>query len=258
MKGTCKLCLTKKDLIGRSHLFPNFMFKGIPDEKNRMNLISSAEPLAKRKVQSGAYEEYILCADCDNNNLSKLERYANNYLYSKPYRTNTANFEQVENGHGINSIRCKNIDYKGFKLFLESLIWRASISSHDFFKNFKLLADQEEQLRTSLLNLTPLAEDDFACIMLTHQDEEGVETDLIFLNITRPRKVSFFINQFTYLFHLDKGDVDNAVREITLTQKNEMSIVKLPTGAWASLRASVFHGVAEITKCNLVNADTAK
>lgn len=258
MKGTCKLCLTEKDLIRRSHLFPNFMYKGIPDEKNRMNVISSAVPLAKKKVQSGAYEEYILCADCDNNILSKLERYANNYLYSQPYRTNTANFEQVENRHGIKAIRCKNIDYKGFKLFLESLIWRASISSHDFFQNFKLSADQEEKLRASILNSAPLAEDDFACMMLTHQDEEEVETDLVFINITRPRKVSFFINQFTYLFHLDKADVDNAVREITLTQKNEMGIVKLPTGAWASLRASVFNGVAEIAQRNLTKPDTAK
>ena len=72
----------------------------------------------KKMVQSGAYEEYILCADCDNSLLSKLERYANNYLYSQPYRSNNSNFEQVENGHGIKAIRCKNIDYAQFKLFL--------------------------------------------------------------------------------------------------------------------------------------------
>lgn len=239
-------------------MFPNFMYKGIPDEKNRMHVISSAEPLAKKKVQSGAYEEYILCPDCDNNILSKLERYANNYLYSQPCRTNAVNFEQVENGHGIKAIRCKNIDYKGFKLFLESLIWRASISSHVFFQNFKLSTNQEEELRVSLLNSTPLAEDDFACMMLTHQDEEEVETDLVFINVTRPRKVTFFINQFMYLFHLDKADVNDAVREITLTQKNEMGIVKLPTGTWARLRESVFNGVAEIAKRNLTKPDTAK
>ncbi len=251
MNGICKLCLNEKDLIRRSHLFPNFMYKGIGDDKNRMNVISSAKPLQKKMVQSGAYEEYILCADCDNNLLSKLERYANNYLYSQPYRTTTANFEQVENGHGIKAIRCKNIDYTQFKLFLESLLWRASVSTHDFFQNFKLSAEQEEQLRNSIVNSTPLAEDDFACMVLTHQDEEEAETDLVFINITRPRKVSFFINQFTYLFHLDKGEVDDAVRQVTLTTQNEMGIVKLPTGAWANLRASVFTGVAAKAKQNL-------
>lgn len=100
-----------------------------------MYVLSSSTPFQKKIVQSGAYEESILCADCDNNILSKLERYANNTFYSQPYRTNTGNLEQITNVHGINAIRCKNIDYSTFKLFLQSLIWRASISTHDFFNN---------------------------------------------------------------------------------------------------------------------------
>ena len=83
------------------------MYKGIGDEKNRMFEISSSDPLKKKTVQSGAYEEHILCADCDNNILSKLERYANNNLYSQSFRQENENFEQITNVHGINAIRCK-------------------------------------------------------------------------------------------------------------------------------------------------------
>ena len=46
-------------------------------------------------------------------------------------------------------------------------------------------------------------------------------------------------------------EVDDAVRQVTLTTQNEMGIVKLPTGAWANLRASVFTGVAAKAKQNL-------
>ena len=253
MKGTCKLCLKEKELIRRSHLFPNFMYKGIGDDKNRMFEISSSEPFRKKTVQSGAYEEYILCSECDNNILSKLERYANNNLYSQPYRTDNDNFEQVTNIHGIKAIRCKNIDYTQFKLFLQSLIWRASVTEHDLFNNFKLTEEQEEQLRNSIYNSAPLEEDDYACLLLTHQNEEEPQTDLVFINPTNPQKVSFFINEFVYLFHLDKLTVDEAVREITLTKKNEMGITKMPDGEWTKLRASVINGVADLAKRNLKN-----
>lgn len=253
MTGICKLCLKEKELIKRSHLFPNFMYKGIADSKNRIFEISSSEPFRKKPVQSGAYEEYILCSDCDNNILSKLERYANNQLYSQPYRTENENFEQVTNIHGINAIRCKNIDYITFKLFLQSLIWRASVSKHNLFGNFKLTAEQEEQLRHSIYNSTPLEEDDYACLILTHQNEEEPQTDLVFINSTKPSKISFFINQFVYLFHTDKSTVDGAVREITLSTKNEMGIAKLPDGEWTSLRASIIIGVADLAKQNLKN-----
>lgn len=253
MNGICKLCLKEEKLIKRSHLFPNFMYKGIADSKNRMFEISSSEPFRKKTVQSAAYAEYILCAECDNNILSKLERYANNNLYSKSYRTDNDNFEQATNIHGIKAIRCKNLVYSQFKLFLQSLLWRASVSEHDLFSNFKLTAEQEEELRLSIYNSTPLEEDDYACLILTHQNDEEPQTDLVFINATQSPKVSFFINQFVYLFHTDKSAVDEAVREITLTRKNEMGIIKLPDGEWTNLRASILNGVADLAKRNLKN-----
>jgi hypothetical protein len=251
MIGNCKLCLLEKELINRSHLFPNFMYKGIGDEKNRMNVISSTEPERKVKVQSGAYEEHILCADCDNNILSKLERYANNNFYALPFKENNSNFKQVINQEGAQFIHCTNIDYNKFKLFLESLIWRASVSTHKLFQNFKLTSEQEEQLRNSILNSTPLDEDEFASEILTHQDDKESETDLVFINTTKPTKVSFFINQFIYLFHLDKNEVNDEIKEITLSKKNEMGVIKLPPEQWAKIRKSVFAGIAKQARKNL-------
>lgn len=250
--GICKLCLNEKELIRRSHLFPNFMYKGIGDDNNRMYLLSSSSPFHKKVVQTGAYEEYILCADCDNNILSKLERYANNTLYSQPYRTNTDNFEQVKNTNNVCVIHCTNVDYSIFKLFLQSLIWRASISSHDLFNYFKLTPQQEEQLRFSILNSTPLNKDDYACMILTHQNDEEANTDLVFINSEKPQKISFFINQFIYLFHLDKSVVDEELLSLTLTEENKMGITKLPDGEWGKIRASVINGVSTLAKRNIV------
>jgi hypothetical protein len=89
MEYICKLCLKTKELISRSHLFPNFMYNGIGDDKNRIFLVSSLRPFKQKVVQSGAYEEQILCAECDNSILGKLERYAYNNLYSLSFRVNS-------------------------------------------------------------------------------------------------------------------------------------------------------------------------
>ncbi|MFZ4402007.1 MAG: hypothetical protein ACOYO1_18400 [Bacteroidales bacterium] len=242
MKGICKLCKEEKELIKRSHIFPNFMYKGIGDDKNRINVISSLEPYKNKLVQNGAYEEFILCCECESL-LSRHERYANNYLYSQPYITNNDDFEQLTNFDGINLIRCKNINYTQFKLFLQSLIWRASISSHKLFDNFKLSEQQEEQLRNSLIKSIKLNVEDYACLIFTHQDIEDAETDLVFI---RPNinTISFFINQFIYLFYLDKAEVDDTVCEMSLNYKNEMGIIKLPNIEWTKMRKSIFDDAA--------------
>jgi hypothetical protein len=108
MKGKCKLCQKDKELIKRSHLFPNFMYKGIADEKNRINIVSSERPMERKWAQTAAMDEFILCADCDNGILGKLERYANNSFYSKPYLTAGADFEQLTPNPGVNILVCKS------------------------------------------------------------------------------------------------------------------------------------------------------
>lgn len=236
MKGICKLCNNEKELIGRSHIFPDFMYTGIGDEINRLHIISSLNPLQKRKPeQSGAHERNILCKDCETK-LSQLERYPNNNFYSKSYRISKENFEHVTNSDGGNIIRCKNIDYDKFKLFLESLIWRASISSHQLFKNFKLLSQEEEKLRNSLDSLNPLNEDDFVCFLYTYNDLEHVNTDLVIINPVKNGMGSFVINQFIYTVFIDKTEFVHSVKELILSKNNEMGIAKLPEGEWTKLR----------------------
>jgi hypothetical protein len=233
------------------------MYKGIGDEKNRINVISSSNAYQKKTVQSGAYEENILCAECDNNLLSKLERYANNYLYSRFCNANCADFEQITNCNGIELIRCKNIEYSQFKLFLQSLIWRASISNHPLFINFKLLPEDNERLRQSIVNLKPLEKHDFACVLMTPSNTDEVETDLVFINSTKPNKPSFFINQFVYLFFLDQKQIDNATEELILNYNNEMAVTKLTSNNWETLRHSVYNGVADITQQNIAKDNNA-
>src|SRR5690606_7650725 len=83
MIGPCRLCLEEKELIKRSHIIPNFMYKELVDHKNRMILMSLEAGQIERSGfrQSGEFDSDILCADCDNTRLGKLDRYASLVLY---------------------------------------------------------------------------------------------------------------------------------------------------------------------------------
>ena len=83
MMGECKLCGNEKKLCKQSHIIPNFMYKDLFDEKNRMYTFSGKRGVnRKTKVQqTGEFDKNILCKDCDNNKIGELERYASLILY---------------------------------------------------------------------------------------------------------------------------------------------------------------------------------
>jgi hypothetical protein len=239
---TCKLCLQNKKLIKKSHLFPKFMYNGIRDEKNRMSTISSDNLNDIGYVQSGAYDEYILCNNCDNNILSNYERYAANHFYKLNYRENNENFCQIDKDN-IQFIFCKNLDYSKFKIFLLSLLWRVSISSHYLFKDFKLPLDDEEKIRKAILKGDPLEELEFSCSLSTHQNDEKVLTDFILIKPTTQKKVIFYINDFIYTFYLDSNEVGNYEQLQSIKRSNEMLILKLPHGFWEKIRGTIVETV---------------
>jgi len=238
MEGKCKLCHESKELIKRSHLFPNFMYNGIPDEKNRMIVVSSAKPLEKKQVQTGALDEHILCANCDNSVLGELERYASNIFYKKSYLQANEDFEQLTPNPNVNLIFCKKIDFSKFKLFLESLLWRASVTSHSMFEDFKLSDEQEEELRISILNHHPLNEASFPCVMMTCENED-VKTDFVGIDPNNKDMVKFYINQFTYTFYWGNDKINYETISMALRSDNTMIVVKLAENDWHKIRASI-------------------
>jgi hypothetical protein len=83
MNGICKLCGEEKKLCKQSHIIPNFMYKDLFDEKNRIHKIQSQQGKIEQRgiCQTGEFDINILCQKCDNSILGKLERYASLILY---------------------------------------------------------------------------------------------------------------------------------------------------------------------------------
>lgn len=146
--GICKLCLQEKMLIGKSHIIPQFMYKGVFDEKNRIAEVKLSDLKSPIFRQSGFYSSNILCANCDNQKIgTDLEDYAYTVFFQRQrsrYPLPQIDVDFLDDG--LRTEIWKGIDYKRFKLFLLSILWRSSISNLQNFKEVSL-GKYEEKIR---------------------------------------------------------------------------------------------------------------
>jgi len=137
------------------------------DEKHRFHMLSNNREQSNRLLQKGVREK-LLCEDCEQK-LSIWERYASQLL---------------SGGAAIVATRDKNlwhlsgVDYIPFRLFQLSILWRASISTLDFFANVSL-GEHEEKIRRLLVSGDPGLPWQYGCVMCGLIADETILTDLM-------------------------------------------------------------------------------
>jgi hypothetical protein len=175
----CKLCLEEKPLLKKSHIIPDFMYRELFDEKHQFYRLKTPNPDNHSKLPTGEYDQNILCAECDNVRIGQFEDYARKVLYGgKLAVSESPTFINQVNPHGMKYTYCQNINYKKFKLFLLSILWRASISKRNFFSSVSL-GPYEEILRQVIINEDPKEPDDFPCIMVALRNDEPMASEII-------------------------------------------------------------------------------
>lgn len=127
----CKLCLQQKPLI-KAHIIPQSFYA-----TNNL-LFADGSSFAKRRP-NGSYDSGILCQTCDGDVIGKFDTFAKKILidrkgvikktFHNPSRPQQAlSFYRLEDKTG----------YDKLNRFFISVLWRASISSHEDFISFNL------------------------------------------------------------------------------------------------------------------------
>ena len=146
----CHLCRKDADLQN-SHIFPEFFYTEMYDEKHRFFLLSS-DPMKKEQfVQKGLREE-LLCHECERL-FSGWEDYGRRVLYGGI---------EIQSAQGDGALYLKDLDFPKFRLFQLSLLWRMGISKLKFFEQVQL-GPYEEKIRQMLLALEPGDADSLPC-----------------------------------------------------------------------------------------------
>lgn len=234
--ATCRLCLQEKELCRKSHILPDFMYRELFDDKHRMVKGTPIEGERPQNLQSGEYEGGLLCADCDNRIIGGYEGYASKVLYGGGIPVSTKRVRKADDGLEITIVQ--GLDYRTFKLFLLSLLWRASISSLPFFAAVDL-GPYEDKLRKMLLAGDPGSSGYFPCVLTSYR-RSVMPTGMI----SSPLKSRladgklmyvFLIAGMMYVFRVVENEQTDWILEAAVKEKGEMKIPDAPQESAARL-----------------------
>jgi hypothetical protein len=162
----CALCLQEVGLQ-RSHIIPEFLYETLYDEMHRLQVLSIIPEQANWREQKGLRER-LLCHACEQK-FSVWERYASLVLRGGLPLT----FKQEGN-----IVHIAGLDYRQFKLFQLSVLWRAGASSLQFFEKVQL-GKHEEILRRLLLAGDPGSPERYCCFMFGLKHDAKAFTGII-------------------------------------------------------------------------------
>jgi hypothetical protein len=223
----CKLCGKDKKLLKRSHIIPDFAYRDLYDEKHQI-LFGKLENLELSYLyHSAPYDKDILCEDCDCNIISGYETYASNALYGgKQKNDEIISIKKLIGQSGLPFLQIENINYKKFKLFILSILWRASVSRHPFFKNISL-GEHENIIRDMILQGDPKDYKTYTPSILLADENDQIITRMV----VEPRRISvqntfyiFFINRLFYIINFSDINTLEIVEITGLKENNTMQI----------------------------------
>jgi len=178
----CRLCNGNEPLI-EAHIIPESFYQPLQVGKDLPRIYSAKKGEYPKRAPTGIYDKKILCGHCDNQ-IGVWDQYAKEVLFT-PFDE-----ERYIRVNGENALyELANVDYAKLKLFFISLLWRASITTHDFFSSVNV-GPWEAKLREMITNSDPGTEDDFSVILSKFQN--GLSNMLV--NPMRKR----FKNRITY------------------------------------------------------------
>lgn len=145
----CKLCLNHPADKKNSHIIPKFMCKGLFEATEPRHAVSINQQGKGRKIQDTSKENCILCKTCEKR-LEILETHFARIIEEiHAYKDLPKKFTILKIGTQ-QYVECNDIHPTLFKLFLYSLVWRASISNLFEYLPFNLNRLDEERIRDFL------------------------------------------------------------------------------------------------------------
>jgi hypothetical protein len=218
------------------------MYKELYDENHKYFVWNPQSEIVNnrevKKPSSGIYENDLLCKQCDNDILGlKYEDYASKLLNGGKFKpTDSPRFGKYYNEDGTYYTKGDNVNYCKMKLFLLSILWRASISSQKLFEDVQL-GDHEEIIRKMIYNNDPGQISDYPIFISTYLNDLDIPSDLI----SHPKKVIattghitfvFLITGFIFQFFIsdEKLTLPKFALASTIKPSNEIVFSHLPIG----------------------------
>jgi hypothetical protein len=129
---TCSLC-NLQCKFAKSHVIPEAFWRELRDGNHVPLLISSSEGSFPKRSPIGVYDQTILCEVCETI-FNKMDDYGIEILLKRRKEL----FNQVSHEGELVGWKSNLVDQHRLLVFLVGILWRASVSTHIFFKRVNL------------------------------------------------------------------------------------------------------------------------
>lgn len=169
VKGICRLCgLTKP--LAYSHVVPEFVYRPVYKGAGadhwaigvRRSRLGRFKP---QKFQIGLRER-LLCGDCEqfvNREYEQPSTRLWRHLATGAPLPHGVTAEQISSRAGSEGTIYRGVDYGSWKLFLLSILWRASVAGGEEWSGVDLGPMHETVVREILLRGDPKGQGDYPC-----------------------------------------------------------------------------------------------
>jgi hypothetical protein len=140
----CRFCDKDKPKLAKAHIIPRSFFKGVRGKGNySVEMRVSKKAVKEKYQQAGNYDTGILCEECERK-FAKYDAHGHSVF--------TKVFEEAKIYRDPAGMECgyllPDVDFPLLKLFLLGVLWRASVSSLDFFSNVDLGERHEATIKS--------------------------------------------------------------------------------------------------------------
>lgn len=226
-EGLCRFCGEKKKLI-KAHVVPGPFYTHYINPKEKTHLITiDKEKSYESRCPTGFYDQNILCEDCDRK-IGVYDQEAQQLLFS-----NINGYKREVKGLCAYIIPAQAYDYKKLKLFFISVLWRASISSADPFKNVNLEPEYEKLALEILKNSELENEKTFPVFIFKLKETEGIRIERIFIepipySLYGIKMYKFVFAGYAFYIKVDVRELGLPYSRLILRPNSELVIIERP------------------------------
>lgn len=158
----CAFCDNEKPLCD-SHIIPLGIWR-LKDTGSGFLEVSTESYLKPKRINKGWYQK-LLCSDCEGYFGKHFDDIGRNFF------ADAGSWKPITLGPGATFFELSGADPSKLKLFVLSVLWRASIATYEPFADLKLLPNQEQRLKEMLLTQDSGGKHEFGSAIFRYADD---------------------------------------------------------------------------------------
>jgi hypothetical protein len=224
MTADCKYCGKTTNLID-AHIIPESFFRDIDLSRSGLRMYSAKEDQHPKRSPIGVYDTGILCQACEDK-FAPFDDYAARLLIQREFQRESIDDEEGHLGYYI-----FDVDYRRLKLFGMSVLWRAAISSQDYF-NYIRLGSHFFSLDRMVKDLNPGGPQDFSLLIW---EELFPDNKVVMIKGYRTRILDglrFYaipMGKFVLLIKVDRRNIEDIESNMMILKPNTpLAVSEIP------------------------------